>query len=185
MQRNHLHSFIVALAVNGAITPAAFAQDDPEVCFYLDKEKIEDELVPVRLESASGKPLALRDEGLVHGSERSCPWLKYGAPSQVREAFELDEGVFVPVLRPDCAAPFKSIYTGVGFGDWHLTLCGGRTSNDEVVVSFQGAEYSVEVERLEQWTKYDPEGEFPVAGNYGHVPAQCPGKNDHTLCMDQ
>lgn len=151
--------------LGGMVSPVSSADGGDAVCFYLDMEKFEEKLMPVRLTADSQPSLALRRRGLLHGDERLCQWSLRGG-SGLREAFALDGGVAIPILDPDCEPPFGHVYTGVGFGDWYLTLC-GICSGDNLIVSFEDSEYSVAMDSLKQWTEYTP-GEFPVEGDEGH-----------------
>lgn len=158
--------FLVLTAGLGAIVPpVSFADGGGSVCFYLDEEKFEAKLVPVRFTADSEPSLELQKRGLLHGDQRLCQWSLRGG-SGVRETFSLDGDVAIPILDPDCETPFGHIYTGIGFGDWYLTLC-GSCSSDNLTVSFEGSEYSVPIDSLEQWTEYPP-GAFPIEGDKGH-----------------
>jgi hypothetical protein len=156
---------LIALGLSILIAPVTFESDGESVCFYLDKTKAEGKLIPVLLTNDAVPSIELRDSGLFHGEERLCQWSRNGG-SGVREAFSLDGGFAVPILDPKCESPFGHIYTGVGFGDWYLTLC-GRCSDDNLIVSFRDSEYSVRTDSLKQWTEYPP-GEFPIEGDRGY-----------------
>lgn len=146
--------------VSGAIMPFVSSADASDLmCFYLDKDKLKGNLLPVRLMADSDPALELQKRGLIRGDQRLCQWSLNGG-SGVREAFALDGEFAVPILDRDCESPFSHIYTGVGFGDWHLTFCASRSGNN-LIVSYKASEYFVPVDSLEQWTEYPP-GEFPV-----------------------
>jgi hypothetical protein len=150
---------VLTAGLGAIVPPVSFADGGDSVCFYLDKEKFEGKLIPVRLTADSQPSLELQKRGLLHGDERLCQWSLRGG-SGLRETFALDGDFAIPILDRDCESPFGHIYTGVGFGDWYLTLC-GSCSGDNLVVSFEDSEYSVPIESLEQWTGYPPE-EFPI-----------------------
>src|SRR5260221_6405541 len=97
-----------------------------KACFYLDKGKVKSEFTPLILASA-GVPktdsIHLEKGGLFEGENRTCLWSLNGG-SGTKELFALDGGYAVPILDPRCEMPFSHEETGVGFGDWYLTLCG-------------------------------------------------------------
>ena len=139
------------------------AATEKPACFYLDKEKLNGELVPVRL-TAAGKEayLLLGLTGLLQNGERKCPWSLNGG-SGTKEAFSLDGEHAVPILDPGCETPFGHEVTGVGFGDWYLTLC-GVTDGQALHLRHEDDEYVVPVQALKQWTRYEP-GKFPIQGD--------------------
>lgn len=154
-----------AFWLNTFVAPVTFGGEGAAICFYLDKDKFEEQFMPVRLVSNSALSVELQNDGLIHGNDRLCQWSRNGG-SGVREEFELDGNVAIPILDPDCESPFSHVYTGVGFGDWYLTLC-GTCSIDNLIVPFRGSEYSVHVDSLRQWTEYRP-GTFPIEGDKGY-----------------
>lgn len=165
MIKVHFCILLFGAGLGAIFPPASFADDGDSLCFYLDKEKFEGNLIPVRLAVDSGPSLELQKRGLLHGDERLCQWSLRGG-SGIRETFALDGEFAIPILDRDCESPFGHIYTGVGFGDWYLTLC-GNCSGDNLIVPFGGTEYSVQMDSLKQWTEYPP-GEFPIEGDKGH-----------------
>ena len=145
------------------------AADDQKACFYLDKIRIQRSIMRVVFVSADtlGKKdsILLNKNGLFKGDERICQWSLNGG-SGTKAQFSLDGEFAVPILDTNCESPFSHEYTGVGFGDWYLTLC-GMISGENLYVSYGGDKYYVSVESLIQWTRYTP-GEFPVKGDKGH-----------------
>ncbi len=143
--------------------------DDQKACFYLDKRKIQSKIMPVvfvRAGTMVKKGSILLDKnGLFQEDERLCRWSLNGG-SGTKEQFSLDGNFAVPILDTTCEAPFGHEYTGVGFGDWYLTLC-GMTSGENLYVSYGEDTYYVSMESLIQWTRY-MSGEFPVNGDEGH-----------------
>ena len=69
--------------------------------------------------------ILLDKNGLFQEDERLCRWSLNGG-SGTKEQFSLDGNFAVPILDTTCEAPFGHEYTGVGFGDWYLTLCSSR-----------------------------------------------------------
>ena len=159
---------LAALLFQIGFTAIAAAETVP-ACFYLDKEKIHDEVMPLFLTQVEGfsKPDSLRLEksGLFQGNKRLCRW-SFNGGSGTKEQFSLDGGFAAPILDDACEAPFSHKYTGVGFGDWYLTLC-GMVSHHNLYVEYGGKKYTVPVEALKQWTRFTPE-KFPVQGDKGH-----------------
>ena len=107
----------------------------------------------------------LNKNGLFQGDQRICRWSLNGG-SGTREEFALDGKFAVPILDATCEIPFGHEYTGVGFGDWHLTLC-GTIAGENLYVSYGEDTYCVPSESLVQWTSYTP-GKFPIKGDKGH-----------------
>lgn len=162
-RRAHGRGLGLALAI-GTASSGSVAGGEP-TCFYLDKNKLDGSLAAVRLTSDTAGPVALREKGLFHGDERVCQWRRV-VGGGVKEAFSLDGGVAVPILDKDCEAAFGHVETGIGFGDWYLTLC-GTASGDRLTVPFRDAAYAVPFDQVDQWTAYEP-GDFPVEGDPGH-----------------
>lgn len=162
MKKIRLHILCFAVWLNIVIAPVTFGNDGEISCFYLDKDKVGKQITLVRLTSISGPGVELRDSGLIHANNRICQW-SWNGGSGVREEFGLDGDFAIPILDPGCESPFSHIRTGVGFGDWYLTLC-GTYSNDYLTVPFLGSEYSVHKGSLNQWTEYHP-GELPIEGD--------------------
>ena len=102
--------------------------DDQKACFYLDKRKIKSTIMPVvfiRVGTSGKKDSILLDKnGLFQGDKRLCQWSLNGG-SGIKKQFSLDGNFAVPILDTTCEAPFNHKYTGVGFGDWYLTLAFG------------------------------------------------------------
>jgi len=144
------------------------AADEERTCFYLDKDKVHGEILAVELVSGDStdetNPIRLTDTGLYRGRERICQWSLNGG-SGTRERFSLDGEFAVPILDPACEAPFSHEYTGTGFGDWYLTLCGIVVDN-EIQVDHDRSKFLATVQALRQWTEYVP-GKFPIAGDAG------------------
>jgi hypothetical protein len=145
------------------------AADDQKACFYLDKKEIPSTIVPVflvRVGTLDKKISILLDmNGLFEGDERRCQWSLNGG-SGTKEQFSLDGNFAVPILDTVCETPFSHEYTGVGFGDWYVTLC-GLISGGNLYVNYREDKYYVSVESLIQWTRYTPQ-EFPVKGDKGY-----------------
>jgi len=160
---------IVATAILFQISLGPFAvADDSRACFYLDKIKIQNEinsLVFIRT-GTSDKigSIYLDKNGLFQGNKKLCSWSLNGG-SGTKEKFSLDGNFAVPILEPSCEAPFSNHYTGVGFGDWYLTLC-GNISNETLSIRYREEDYYVTLDSLKQWTKFTP-GEFPLKGDKG------------------
>ena len=144
------------------------ADDQQKVCFYLDKKKVQNKIMPVVLVKVSiwdkKGSIRLDKNGLFQGGEQLCKWSLNGG-SSTKEQFSLDGDFAIPILDTACEAPFSHKYTGVGFGDWYITLC-GTTSGEKLYVSYGEDEYYVSVESLIQWTGYTP-GQFPFKGDKG------------------
>ena len=117
--------------------------------------------VPIRI-SDNIELIRLDKDGLFEGEKRICLWSLNGG-SGTKEQFSLDEEYAVPILDPRCEIPFSHAETGVGFGDWYLTLCGNLVGNN-LLIKYNGKQYAVSLENLKQWTKYEP-GEFPIVGD--------------------
>ena len=158
---------LVAVLFQIWFAPVA-AADDSKACFYLDKRKIQGEIMPVVFFRAGtwGKmgSIHLNKNGLFQGDERLCQWSLNGG-SGTKEQFSLDGNFAVPILDTACEAPFSHKYTGVGFGDWYLILC-GRVSDKNLYLIYREEEYFVPIESLKQWTRFT-QGEFPIKGDEG------------------
>ena len=143
--------------------------DDQKACFYLDKKKVQNNIVPVvfvRVSTMGEKgSILLGKNGLFQEGERLCQWSLNGG-SGTKEQFSLDGNFAVPILDTTCEAPFSHEYTGVGFGDWYLSLCGMISGENLYVNHGEGKNY-VSVESLIQWTRYKP-GQFPIKGDKGN-----------------
>ena len=143
--------------------------DEKKECYYLDKNKVQNKLITVVLvktrDSNEKNSIRLDKSGLFKGEERLCKWSLNGGSGK-KEQFSLDGDFAIPILDSSCEGPFSHKYTGVGFGDWFLTLC-GMTSGEKLFVCYGDEEYYISVESLVQWTKYAP-SEFPVKGDGGH-----------------
>ena len=160
---------IVATAVLFQICLAPFAvADNSRACFYLDKIKMQDEIISVVFIRADTSDrissIHLDKNGLFQGDKRLCSWSLNGG-SGTKEKFSLDGNFAVPILDPSCEAPFSHHYTGVGFGDWYLILC-GTVSSENLYVRYREENYYVPMESLKQWTRFIP-GEFPIKGDEG------------------
>lgn len=160
---------IVVIAVLFKICLAPFAvAEDSRTCFYLDKMKMQDEIISVVFirvgTSDKLSSISLDKNGLFQGDERLCSWSLNGGSGR-KEKFSLDGNIAVPILAPSCEAPFSHHYTGVGFGDWYLTLC-GTVSSENLYIRYDEEDYYVPMESLKQWTKFRP-GEFPIKGDEG------------------
>lgn len=135
-------------------------------CFYLDKRKLNKDVAPVVLARTDvpgmTTPLRLDGYGLLQGDQLLCPWSLNGG-SGTKEKFVLDGNFAIPILNPACEAPFGHHLTGIGFGDWYLTLC-GTASGHNLIVKNNGETYSVRLDSLEQWSRYEP-GRFPITGD--------------------
>lgn len=135
-------------------------------CYYLDKSKIENTLKPLILSSTEQiTTQQLEKRGLVIGNKLKCRWSLNGG-SGIKENFSFDMNVAAPILNPKCEEPFSHIYNGVGFGDWYLTIC-GRVENNELIVTVDDEEFSINKDSLFQWTEYEPD-KFPIAGDHGN-----------------
>jgi len=130
--------------------------------------KIKNEIIPVVFirvgTSNRTRSICLDKNGLFQGDKRLCSWSLNGG-SGIKEEFSFDGNIAVPVLDPSCEAPFNHQYTGVGFGDWYLTLC-GIVSNENHYIRHHEEVYCVPIEALKQWTKFTP-GAFPIKGDQG------------------
>lgn len=151
--------FIICLAVG--LGTAGTAASQAKTCFYLDKQKLNGELAPLRLENGP-MFLYLDSRGLSQNNELVCRWSLNGG-SGTKEKFVLDGDFAIPILNPACEAPFSHEVTGVGFGDWYLTLC-GSTSGSSLITAVNGTNYSVPLNALKQWTTFEP-GKFPIKGD--------------------
>jgi hypothetical protein len=139
-----------------------------KACFYLNNAKVQSTIMPVAFTGTSALgdngSILLYKNGLFQGDERLCQWSLNGG-SGTKEQFSLDGDFAVPILDTSCEAPFTHEYTGVGFGDWYLTLC-GTISGENLSVDYGGDEVHVSTKVLIQWSEYTP-GEFPVKGDKG------------------
>lgn len=137
-------------------------------CFYLDRTKVQNTIMPVvfiSVGTVGDKGSILLDKnGLFQGDELICQWSLNGG-NGTKEQFSLDGDFAVPILDTSCEAPFTHEYTGVGFGDWYLTIC-GMISGENLYLNYGEQEYHVLTKSLVQWTKYTP-GEFPLKGDKG------------------
>ena len=144
------------------------AVDEERTCFYLDKEKMNGQFHTVELVSRDStdnmSPIRLSEGGLYRGHERICRWSMNGG-SGTKERFSLDGEFAVPILDPACEAPFSHENTGVGFGDWYLTLC-GTVYNKDIWVEYDQLTFMTTQLALRQWTEYVP-GKFPISGDRG------------------
>jgi hypothetical protein len=144
------------------------AADEERTCFYLDKDKVHGEILTVELVSGDStddtNPIRLTDSGLYRGRERICQWSLNGG-SGTKERFSLDGEFAVPILDPACEAPFSHEYTGIGFGDWYLTLC-GIVFDNEIQADHDQSKFVTTVQALQQWTEFVP-GKFPITGDTG------------------
>ena len=144
------------------------ASQEQEACFYLDKSKVQNDLAPVIfLEDDRSKKkgsIRLNGNGLYQGNERLCRWSLNGG-SGTKEQFSLDGDFAVPILDPTCETPFSHEYTGVGFGDWYLILC-GTVSGKNLQVDRDGNQYFIPLKSFKQWTRFAPE-KFPIEGDAG------------------
>ena len=145
------------------VAAPVFADSNQEACFYLDKSKVKSELVPLTL-SASKKSDSIRLDkaGLFQGKKRTCLWSLNGG-SGTKEKFALDGDYAIPILDPVCESPFSHNETGIGFGDWYLTLC-GSLSGSNLLIRHNQMEFAVPLKTLAQWTQYKP-GKFPIEGD--------------------
>jgi len=145
------------------------AADGSRACFYLDQRKVQGEIMPVvfLIAGACSKigSIRLDKNGLFQVEERLCQWSLNGG-SGTKEQFSLDGDFAVPILDTACEAPFSHEYTGVGFGDWYLILC-GTVSSENLYLSYRDIKYYAPVESLKQWTRFKP-GEFPIKGDEGY-----------------
>jgi len=160
-------TFLVAV-----VAPRLATSDNVEpdtICFYLDASKLNGSLKPIDFfanQSLSGTPsLQLADSGLTTGTQRVCQWSLNGG-SGSREHFELDGGEAAPILVESCEHPFAHVYTGVGFGNWYLTLCAKRSQLGVLSVEFDSRPLFLAKDSLLQWTGYLP-GAFPISGDSG------------------
>ena len=144
------------------------AVNEKKTCFYLDKDKVHSKFLSVELNSEKiiddTISMRLTDSGLYHGQKRICQWSLNGG-SGIKEQFSLDGEFVVPILNPACEAPFSHEYTGIGFGDWYLTLCGIVIDN-KIVIKHDYFKYVTTVQELQQWNKFIP-GKFPIIGDKG------------------
>ncbi len=158
---------ITAVLFQFCLSPFAAAEDS-RFCFYLDKMKIQDEIIPVVFirvgTSDKTSSISLDKNGLFQGDKRLCSWSLNGG-SGTKEKFVLDGNIAVPILDLSCEAPFSHHYTGVGFGDWYLSLC-GIVSSKNLYIRYDKEDYYVPMESLKQWTKFTS-GEFPIKGDQG------------------
>ena len=158
---------IMVLFIHIWFAPIALASD-PSTCFYLDERKAKDEIMPVVFIKGTAlserSSIRIDKKGLFQGDERLCQWSLNGG-SGTKEQFSLDGDITVPILDPSCEMPFSHEFTGVGFGDWYLILC-GTVLGENLHVSLRGEEYFVPLKSLKQWTSFTP-GEFPIKGDKG------------------
>ena len=142
------------------------ANQSQRACFYLDKNKVKAEIIPLTFASISVSEkielIRLDKDGLFEGRKRTCLWSLNGG-SGTKEQFSLDGEYAIPILDPGCEMPFSHAETGVGFGDWYLTLCGNLAGNN-LLIQNNGKQYAVSLESLKQWTKYE-QGKFPIVGD--------------------
>jgi len=147
--------------------PLALA-DDSRACFYLDKIKIKNEIISLVFKKAGTldkvSSVCLEKNGLFQGNKKLCSWSLNGG-SGTKEKFSLDGNFAVPILESSCESPFSHQYTGIGFGDWYLTLC-GNILNENICVRYREEDYCITIDSLKQWTRYAPE-EFPIKGDEG------------------
>jgi hypothetical protein len=145
------------------VATLVFAGECQKACFYLDESKVKGELVPLTLNAPKKSDSILLDQsGLFEGKKRTCLWSLNGG-SGTKEEFALDGDFAVPILDPACEGTFSHQETGVGFGDWYLTLC-GSLSGSIFLVRYNQMELSVPLNALTQWTQYDP-SKFPIEGD--------------------
>jgi hypothetical protein len=153
-----IHRIIFLLILFHVCSATIIVADDKNACYYLDKKKLQNKLIPVVLVktgiSNDKNSIRLDENGLFKGNERLCKWSLNGG-SGIKERFSLDGDFAIPILNTPCEAPFSHKYTGVGFGDWYLILCGVEIGN------------YLYLESLIQWTRYT-QGQFPVKGDSGH-----------------
>lgn len=159
---------IVIAIIFGANSLTALSDEKLNTCFYLDRYKMNGELVPIVLKRIDDNEdnafLKLDSNGLYHEDGEVCPWSLNGGSGE-KERFSLDGNFAIPILKPECESPFSHQYTGIGFGDWYLTLC-GICSSSHLYVDAHGHIYSLPVKALKQWSQYEP-GNFPVKGDQG------------------
>ena len=129
-----------------------------DACYYLDKDRIDGRIQSL----AFANEMRLDETGLHQGNERVCRWSHNGG-SGVKERFSLDGDFAVPILDPECEAPFSHEVTGVGFGDWYLTLC-GSVVDGALHVRRDETEHAIRLDSLGQWTEFTP-GQFPIEGD--------------------
>lgn len=135
-------------------------------CFYLDKTKIDTTLVPLTFSNKDDSfSMRLEKQGLFSNNEQKCKWSLNGG-SGTKNLFSLDGNFAAPILDPDCEDPLSHVNTGVGFGDWYLTLC-GQVINDQLTITTEKYEISIKIDSLYQWTEYGPEY-FPITGDIEH-----------------
>ncbi len=165
--RSFCKAVIVASLVSIWIAPVA-GGENRDACFYLDKRKIHDGIISVVFSefgnSGRARSIRLDEDGLYQGNALVCRWSLNGG-SGTKERFSLDGDSAVPILDPECEIPFSHERTGVGFGDWYLTLC-GTVSGKDLHVHRNGTEYIIGLKSLKQWTEFKP-GRFPVEGDKG------------------
>ena len=160
---------IVLTAALFQICFAPFAiADDSRAYFYLDKMKIKNSIIPLIFNRADTpdktNSIRLDRNGLFQGDKKSCSWSLNGG-SGTKETFSFDGNFAVPILDPSCEAPFSHHYTGLGFGDWYLTLS-GTISNKILFIRYREENYYISLDSLKQWTRYTHE-EFPIDGDIG------------------
>lgn len=126
------------------------------------------ELVPIVLrriaENGDSVFLKFDSKGLHHENGEVCPWSLNGGSGE-KEMFSLDGNFAIPILKPECESPFSHQFTGIGFGDWYLTLC-VICPGSHLYVDAHGHHYSVPIEALKQWSQHEP-GTFPIKGDQG------------------
>ncbi|MFC1494810.1 hypothetical protein ACFL6W_05985 [Thermodesulfobacteriota bacterium] len=163
-----IHKIVAAAALfQICLAPFAIA-DDSRAYYYLDKMKMENRIIPLVFIKAgtSDKTNSIRLDrnGLFQEENKMCSWSLNGG-SHTKKNFSLDGNFAVPILDPSCEAPFSHHYTGIGFGDWYLTLH-GTISNEILFIRYRGEDYYIPLSSLKQWTRYTP-GEFPIKGDKG------------------
>ena len=144
------------------------AADGERACFYLDKDKVDGEIQAVELVPGDStddtNSIRLTGGGLYRGRDRICRWSLNGG-SGTKNRFSLDGEFAVPILDPACEAPFSHEYTGTGFGDWYLSLC-GTVDNKDLRVEHDQSTLKATRQALQQWTEYVP-GRFPITADRG------------------
>lgn len=163
--RNRIIQMSWAAFIVFFIVRPVFAGPDQVSCFYLDKLKIKGELASVTLlATINSEAVHLEKSGLFKNNKRICQWSLNGG-SGTKETFSLNGEYAVPILNPACEEPFGHQETGVGFGDWYLTLC-GTAIDKNLLIETNGRTYSVPLSALTQWTRYES-GDFPIEGDSG------------------
>lgn len=132
-------------------------------CFCLDKMKIDTTLIPLTFSNKNSSiKIRLEKQGILKNNDQKCKWSLNGG-SGTKDLFSLDGNFAVPILNPDCETPFSHVYTGVGFRDWYLTIC-GQVINDQLTITNGKYNLSIRIDSLYQWTEYEP-GNFPISGD--------------------